>query len=376
MPVFFDDKQNKRIKESVEAYERSRTELPPTVIEPRFSSRPAPPGLVRFQLEEDLTTAVGLHAKAKLLKLASPSSTTWIIDEDKDPIEVYDWFRRNSDYPEVDSPGMWFGKAGYRGWAQKRTGATAWEDEGEEVGSHDDETREKYDIVWMERISERVMFYVPEGNFLDSSSGTTVLSVQVIRDDGQGIHPTATFESSGEELILNVPFFFSDICQYAYGFAEYDYTEGKYYIVECTRVAQFATATLNQDMTGNEYTDIAIDGFQIIQHGDFQLHPEVAPTTAKNPYQHAAPENYQVLLMRTGLAAVATGEPQPWTWTIIDVPKRETNLIIDLMFGVNESVETAIQYKERTVRMEFVDPETEPEWQTLVVARNCQGDEE
>ena len=371
--VRYNEQQNKRIQKAVEAHERQQPYFRPQAIKPRFSGGRAAESLVKFQLEEDMTMSIG-HAEARLLKLASAASNTFIVDDDKDPIEVYDWFKRNSDYPEVDSPGMWAGKAGYRGWAVKRKGATPWLDENGTGGTDDDESRDKYDIVWMEQIAERIMFTVPEGNRLDSSSGTTVLSVQVIRYDGQGIHPTATFESDGEELTVYVPFFFNDICQYAYGFAEYDYSEGKYYVVECTRVVQFAKAKITENMCGNEST-IPISNFEIISHGDFVLSPEVAPTIASNPYAHAGPDNSAILLMRYSLAGVGTGEPQPYVWHIIDIAKRETNFIFDVKYGY-ESATNGIYYKERTARMEWCDPSTEPEWQLLVSAGNCDGTED
>lgn len=367
--VYQTPQQASRTRAAVEAFERKQPFNRPQAIKPRFRGGKPGDSLVKFQLEEELTFGIG-HAEARLLKLASAASNTYIVDEEKDPIEVYDWFKRNSDPPEVDSPGMWAGLKGYRGWAVKRKGATPWLDENGTGGTDDDESRDKYDIVWMEQIASRIMFTVPEGNRLDSSSGSTTLDVQVIRYDGQGIDPKGTFESVGDPLTIYVPFFFNDICQYAYGFAEYDYSERKYYIVDCQRVVQYAKAKITETLCGNEST-IAISNFEPIVHGQFALSPEIAPTIASNPYAKAGPDNAEVLLLRYSLAAVGTGEPNPWVWHIIDIAKRETDVIIGVRWN-----DSKIQKLTRKIRAEWCDPITEPDWVTVVTAGNCDGTED
>ncbi|WP_254510425.1 hypothetical protein [Anatilimnocola floriformis] len=346
-----------------------------------FKYSDAVPGLIRFQLQEDLT--LGGHARAIPLKLSHPSSS-YIADDDADEIEVYDIFRRNFSGTSIEgiaSPGMWAGFQYMWGWAQQRTGSTDYVDSGESESTSDDEKRVKYDIVWMEQIAERIMFMTTGP--VHSEGGGLAVEAQVIRFDGQGISPVEVIANDEEDHItIHVPFFFQDsLGSNAYGLAEYDYSERKYYITEVMRVAIFATATITEKLCGDEFpsNDVDISGFSIIPHGWHQMNPPATPTKAQNSYGHAGPSGSKVLLLRVGLDSLpidGDNDSQKYRWEIVNIYKRQMNVIFDLTWGLNDDVEMAVQYKERVCRMEWCDPDTPEAWQTLVTAKNCDGTED
>lgn len=378
--IFYNKEQDRRIQAAVNGHERKQPYTRPQAIKPRFvGGRPGVP-LIRFQLVEDLT--LGGHAEAQLLKLSHPSSS-YIVDEDADHIEVYDIFRRNpsgTSIEGIESPGMWAGNQYMQGWAQKRKGSTPWNDTGGTEGTDDDETREKYDIVWMEQLASSIMFQTT-GPVYNHEDGGLAVPASVIRYDLQGINPAEYAESETGEITIHVPFYFQDsIGSDAFGLAEYDYSDRKYYVHEIMRVAIFATATITEDLCGNEWPsgDVDISGFSVIPHGWHTMNPPTTPTTAQNSYGHAGPSGSKVLLLRIGLDSLPSGgdnDDQKYRWEIINIVKREMNVVFDVKFGA-ESSTTGIYYKERTCRMEWCDPETPEAWQLLVSAANCDGTED
>jgi|GEM_PF-4411639 len=365
----YNKEQDRRIRRAVEAHERKQPYFRPQAIKPRFSGGKGS-SLIHFQLVEDLI--LGSSAEAQVLKLSSPGRT-WTVDEDAEHIQVYDVFHRNpagSSDIGIASPGMWAGKQYMRGWAQKRAGATRVTDTGETEGTDDDETRVKYDIVWMEQLAAWIKFIAQEDM---GETESMAVKVAVVGYDHQGISPVEILESESDDVfVYDDVGEWSDIVNGSMGHAFYDYSQQQYQIVYCDRVVMFATARLTEDMCGSS-SSASIDTFQPITHGDFnRAQSGSVPSTAYNDFKHAGQDNDGVLLMRTTMLG---STPLEYRWVVIDVEKHESEVVTNFRLANNGFGDTYIQKKIRTAWLEWCDSET-PEWIDVIQVSNCNGEEE
>ena len=300
-----------------------------------IGSAPAPE-VVRFELIGELSLTG--HAKAKLKKPAGGG--VW---EDTDPvveIEVFDPYR-----PE----GMWNGYAGYQGFALPR-GQTYTDPGEDEEDPEDDEEREAYDVQWMERIAQAIEFTAAE--YMGATIDDQLAASLVTWFDHQGKDPGSTVtvhDPQGQ---------FPDVFAGAVGKAQYDNHAKKYRIVNCQRVALFATAQLTAD-TCPDAESISITDFTIHPTGNYVGAPPTTPTAVAGSIAGLAGDT--VWLRRTTNDMPAPG------WEVVRVTKHAVDVVIDDRYN-----SLNLQHKLKTIFVELCDDE-DPAWTTWATAveRDC-----
>jgi len=283
--------------------------------------------LIHFELLAELVLAG--HAAAKLLEW---NGTAWV--DSGEEIEVYDWY---------DSPGMWNGYTGYRGWAKYRD--QVYTDPGEDAEDpEDDEERNAADIVWMERPAQQIRFTTTGYMTAGAITATVDYFDHQGRDPGNSV---TVYDPGG---------LFPDVASGAKGLAYYNNKAKRYEIHEAHRVAKFATATLVENTCG---TNGEISGFTIIaEQGEFILAPPTAPTSFTGGIIHGLAGD-TVTLVRTNNAM-----PEP-AWRAIRVTKHEVSVLVDVQITGLE-----LQKKHGSFFVELCETEEE-DWLVWHTATEC-----
>lgn len=287
---------------------------------------------IHFELTDAITLrqAPGYeieHTEAKLLEWDTDSEE-WIDSEER--IEVFDWF---------GDEGMWNGKIGYRGWAQKMP---------EQYTDGDGVTKDAYEIKWMERIAQKIKFDSTE---YMSKTNPNQMSANVTWYDHQGKNP------GGTVAIYDPQDLFPDAFENAKGVAYYNNHEERYEVVECQRLVAHASGTLSTDSCSGG--SLTLTGFTAQPFGEFVGSPEGAPDVT-NPYNHVGASGSGVQLIR-----VSNSMPNG-NWVVIDMEKAPLTVVAK--DGVTWSG-TALEQQRMEIYAEFCDGTPTPE--TIVGSDEC-----
>lgn len=287
-------------------------------------SNPGGNELIRFQLSQTLTLRVPEsstpeHASAWLMEWSNDIDN-WI--ESETQIEVYDL--------SSDSEGMWNGLDGYRGWAKKIP---------EDYVDGDGLRWPAYEIIWMERIAQKIRFTSTE---YMSKTNPYQMSASVDWYNHQGKNP------GGTVIIHDPQHIFPDAYDGAKGVAYYNNYHERYEIEECHRLADRASGVLSGDGCSGSLT---VSTFSVQEHGEFIGEPEEAPSIT-NPYKHVGSSGAAVQLLRVS-NSMPNGD-----WVVIDMEKGALTVVAK--DGVTWSSPT-LQQQRIEIYAEFCDETPTPE---------------
>lgn len=283
------------------------------------------------------------HAKAKLLKLVGGA---WV--DSGTEIEVFDWF---------GSEGMWNGYSGYRGWAKYRETPYTYTDPGEdEEDPEDDEEveRDAYEIIWMERIAQKIRFTTT------SRWETGQMTATVTWYDHQGKNPGSSVTVFDPDTI------FPDTPAGAKGIAYYNNKHKRYEAHYTQGIAIFASATVTADVCPGG--SIPISDLSYASTGRFVLPPTTPPSTASGLIAALAGDSVK-------LRRVSNDSDNP-SWEVVSVSKHEIQAVIATR--VEEVEENVFQFQNRVhkVWVELCKAEPEEDWIPWHTGTPCPEEEE
>jgi hypothetical protein len=267
--------------------------------------------LTRFRLTADLE--LGSNADAIILTW-NGDTDTWVAGSTT--ISVYDWFNT---VPIPFRTGQFKGFINYEGMASFRESANAGQGE----------TKDKYDIVWMERKAEWVTFRLLEQ--IDAQDVPFEAEYEFDIDQtnhgfsrGRDPNPDAfvidVYDVTG--TFLNCPVD-------AIGIAKYNDRLDRYEIVRCQNTMIRGSGTLGSDMCGespNDQVGFAWDeGFT---HGEHMLEPSPIPSVALNPCQHKG-EAGDTILVEQDLLSLE--------WRIYDVTKKSVDNVVNVFWDAGSA---------------------------------------